>query len=84
MKGVAVVDSWGLALRDLSGRLTPLLLGVRSHIRVLIPSSSIVCSLINALNIFLTVLMHLSHTPPWWEPAGGLNVHLIFFCKRDS
>ena len=28
--------------------------------------------------------MHLSHTPPWCEAAGGLNIHLISCCKRNS
>ena len=41
-------------------------------------------SLTNALNTFLTVLIHRSHTPPWREPAGGLNIHVIFFCSSDS
>ena len=55
-----------------------------SHISVFRPSSSKTCCFSNAFMTFLTVLIHLSHTPPWWEAAGGLNVHLISCCKRNS
>ena len=28
--------------------------------------------------------MHRSHTPPKWDPDGGLNSHLMLLCKRYS
>ena len=55
-----------------------------SHIRVLRLSSSSTCSLIKALNTLRTVRMHRSHTPPWWEPVGGLKVHLTLRCSKKS
>ena len=33
---------------------------------------------------FRTVRMHLSHTPPWCDAAGGLNVHFMLFWTRKS
>ena len=67
--GVSASRSLGSSDTFVIGR--PFTIDSTSHTRVLIPSSSIVCSLINALNTFLTVLIHLSHTPPWWELLVG-------------
>ena len=55
-----------------------------SHIRVRRSSSSNPFFFIIAFITFLTVLIHLSHTPPWCEPVGGLKVHLISCCSRNS
>jgi len=41
------------------------------------PSSSSFCSCVRALRMRLTVLICLSQIPPWWEPAGGLNIQFI-------
>ena len=41
-----------------------------------------VCSLIMIFSTFLTDLICLSHMPPIWDAAGGLNSHLISFCNR--
>ena len=52
-----------------------------SHRNVCRQSSFRVCSFRRFLAMLLTVLICRSHTPPWWEPAGGLNIHSTFFCS---
>lgn len=57
-----------------------LMIASTSHMMVWRPSSSSGWSLSTELRIFLTVRICLSHTPPWWEAAGVLNIHLIPLC----
>ena len=86
---IVTVDGWGSRAGYLGDRLTidlviglPLTTDSTSHIRVLSDSSSNCCSFRVAKTTFLTVRMHLSHTPPWWDPAGGSKVHLTFCCRE--
>ena len=54
-----------------------------SHRSVCRVSSFITCSLRRAAKTFRVVLMHLSHIPPWWDAAGGLNIHFTP-CWRNA
>ena len=47
-------------------------------------SSSIICVPRSALRILRMVPIQRSHTPPKWEPYGGLKIHLTLFCGRLS
>jgi len=47
-------------------------------------SSSIICVPRSALRILRMVRIQRSHTPPKWEPYGGLKIHLTLFCRRLS
>jgi hypothetical protein len=46
-------------------------------------SSSTVCCFRSANRILRTVLIQRSQTPPWWDPKGGLKIHLTFCCRRN-
>lgn len=48
------------------------------------PSSSRVCTLKVELRTFLMERISLSQAPPWWDPVGGLKVHLIPLCRSSS
>ena len=60
----------------------PFTMASTSHIRVVRPSLSSTCSVIKAFKTLHTVQIHHSHTPPWWEPTGGLNIHLTLHRRR--
>ena len=74
--GVRTSESDGSSDDFVMGR--PLTIDSTSHMRVVNPS------FISATRIFLTVLIHRSHTPLKWDPDGGLNSHMTFLCKRNS
>ena len=80
MVGVKGSKSRGSSETLVMGR--PFTMASTSHIRVVRPSSSSTCSFVMALKTLRTVRIHRSHTPPWWEPAGGLNVHLVLRWRR--
>ena len=79
--GVSALQSLG-SLEDFVLALL-LTIASTSHISVDNPSSSSACSFRTALRTFLTVLMQRSQTPPWWEPEGGLKIHLMCFCRKN-
>ena len=80
--GIRVSKSFGSSDTLVTG--LPLTIDSTSHIKVTKPSLSRICSFVRALMTFLTVLMHRSQTPPWWDPPGGLKVHFTFCCSRNS
>ena len=67
--GVKASRSFGSSETCVIGRL--LMIDSTSMRRVERPSSSRICWLRIALRTFRTVLIHLSHVSPWWDPVGG-------------
>ena len=80
--GVKASGSRGSSNTFLIGQ--PLTVASTFHVSVGRPSSSKVCSLTRAAMTFLTVRIHRSHSPLWWDPASGLKVDLMPFAKRNS
>ena len=73
--GVRGSRSFGSSETLVSGLLLMML--STSHMIVCRQSSFTACSFNRELRILRTVRICLSQTPPWWEAAGLLNIHLI-------
>ena len=47
-------------------------------------SMLVICIWSDAGRILRVMQIQCSQTPPQYDPYGGLNIHLIFFCNRAS